>query len=148
MSLTSPEALDEILTVLKDAWDASEVSQDYDIIYPNIGADVPGDAAGPPASPEPYAKVRFRHNLGHEAISAPPRAYTREGTLVVEIRVPPGVGLSPAYALCKVVEDAFEGTRSSPGGVWFRRVRKQEFGSDGASYRVDVLVEFTYDELK
>ena len=61
--------------------------------------------------------------------------------------VPVGDGLSGARVLGKVVVDAYQG-KSTPGGAWFRNVRLQEVGPDGNWSQVNVVAEFTYDEIQ
>jgi hypothetical protein len=75
------------------------------------------------------------------------RRWERTGLVTVQIFVPAGEGLSEAYSLAKTVADAYEGTTTA-SGVWFRNVRVNEVGADGAWFQVNALIEFIYDEIK
>lgn len=143
-SLTVFDAVDEVFAHFKEVWDTTG----FDAVYPNLGQDMPTDTSSPIA-PAPYARLRVRHFPGDQAISSPPRLYTRKFTLTVEIRVPDGVGTKPAYDLAHEVQAHFEDAgRTDSGCVWFRNTRIQEIGEDGAWWLVWVQVDAVYDELR
>ncbi len=115
--------------------------------YPMLFEDRPGDK---PGTSTPWARVSIRHNQGdQEALSNPigQNLFFRDGLLTVQIFTPMGAGLHSADTLAKVIADALEG-RSTPGGVWFRRVRIKEIGPDGAFFQLNVIGEFEYSEAK
>lgn len=139
MTATFAVANDEILTLFKTAWDAIG----HDAIYENVAGD-------PPTTAAPWARVTVRHFPGGQASlsdDAGAKRWTRNGLITVQIFVPTGEGKAEAYALAKVVADAYEGKRT-PSNVWFRNVRPNEIGPDGAWFQLNVLAEFTYDEVK
>lgn len=139
MTATFRQASDEILAVFQAAWGPLGHTALYDSVA----------GAQPPAT-EPWARVSVRHSTGEQATLSGglgTRRYSRDGTLFVQIFAPVGNGLSVAYDLAKVVADAYEGT-ATPAGVWFRDVRLNEIGPDDQWFNVNVLVDFTYDEVK
>lgn len=140
MSATYEQAVDDILTFFKDAWDATG----YTAIYPNIGGDAPTTVA-------PWARVTLQHILpqGQASLSGAlgTQRYERNGILTVQIFTPLGEGLAELYQLSKIVTDAFDG-KATPLHVWFRNARVSEVGPSGHWYQVNVLVDFTYDEIK
>ena len=141
MSLTYNQAIDEILTVFKNAWPLSDTTVKYD--------DVANDSNPPPVD-SPWARVILRHTTGRQATLANAQGqsrFRREGILTVSVFVKRGFGLPRSPDLATIVRDAFEG-KSSPGGVWFRNVRIVEVGADGSWFIKNVVVEFTYDEIK
>lgn len=145
-SLSFADAADAIMDVFRVAWEAS-IYSDYEVRYPNMGGFPSDDSVTPPQSPVPWVSVRIVHGAGYEAISAPPRLYSRRGRFVAHIYIPSGMGLSLGYEAAKIIADAYEGA-STPGGVWFRNCQIGELGSDGAYAIVAVTVEFEYTELK
>jgi len=138
MSLTYAEANDEILTILKGVWDPTG----HELFYDDIREQRENDQS-------PWALVVVRHAAGQQDTLGGQgnRSFLRLGTMIVTINTPSGSGLSTAYALAKVVADAYEGA-SSPNGVWFRDVRINELGRDGTFYQTNVLVDFEYYETK
>lgn len=137
MSLTYAQARDEILTLLKAAWDPTT--------YPMLWEDV----VGAKPSDGPYGAVFIRHagGGGHTLGTPGNRRFTRQGTIFVQVHVPRGRGFALADQLSKIAADAYEG-QASPGGVWFRDVRVNEVPGQAGWYQVNVLVEFSYDEQK
>lgn len=138
MSLTYAQAVDDMLTMLKTAWDPTG----HELFYDNVREQREDDTS-------PWAMVMVRHATGGQdtlgAVGG--RMFSRIGIMIVTINTPSGSGLSSAYSLAKVVADAFEGT-SSPNGVWFRNVRINESGRDGAFYQTNVVIDFEYFESK
>ena len=142
MTATFEQAYDEVLTTFKTAWDVPGHPVDYPNVTPTLTVPPAGDSS-------PWARVTIT--------GLPPSArsltglstarYTRNGLLIVQIFVPLGEGLAEAYNLSKIVADAFEGVHT-PRQVWFRNVRVQEIGPDGEWFQTNVLVDFTYDEVK
>lgn len=138
MTATFAEAYGEILTKFKAAWDTTG----FDALYPNLAGD-------PPTDPAPWARVSISHSPGSQTLGddTTGRRYERYGLLLVQVFVPTGEGLPRALNLAKIITDAFEGA-TTPSGVWFRNVRVNEVGPDGSWYQVNVIAEFTYDEIK
>lgn len=138
MSLTYAQANDEVLTQLKTIWDLTG----HKLFYEDVRDQKETDQS-------PWAKVAVRHAAGQQDSlgGRGHRSFLRFGVLIVTIHTPSGSGLSDAYALAKVVADAYEGA-SSPNGVWFRNVRINELGRDGTFYMTNVLVDFEYSETK
>jgi len=138
MNLTFAQANDDILALLKAAWDPTGHEMFYDDIREQRETDQ-----------TPWAQVVVRHAAGQQDTlgGVGNRSFLRLGVVIVTINTPSGSGLSTAYALAKVVADAYEGV-SSPNGVWFRNVRINELGRDGTFYRTNVLIDFEYSEMK
>lgn len=139
MSLTYAEARDEILAVFKTAWDTTSYQAFYDDVRQQRGD-----------TESPWASVHLRHASGGQATlsgETGSRTFARTGNITTQIFTPSGKGLQDAYALAKVVSDAFEGA-NTPGGAWFRNVRLNEVGRDGQFFQLNVIVDFSYDEIK
>jgi len=138
VSLTYAQANDEVLAQLKAVWDPTG----YKFFYEDIRDQKETDMS-------PWATVVVRHAAGQQDSlgGRGNRSFLRLGVLIITINTPSGSGLSEAYALAKVVADAYEGA-SSPNGVWFRNVRINELGRDGTFYQTNVLVDFEYTETK
>ena len=141
-SATFNEANNEILAAFKAAWDTTG----FVVAYENVKS----QDTVPPSGSAPWARVTLRHTFGDQASLASVggvRRWRRDGLVTVQIFIPLGEGLSEGYSLAKTVVDAFEGTATA-SSVWFRNVRVNEVGSDGEWYQVNVLADFTYDEVK
>jgi hypothetical protein len=138
MSLTKAQARDEILSVLNEAWDAT----DYPMLFEDLPAVLPKNG--------PWARTSVRHVDGEQATLSGGlglQKFKRSGFITVQIFSPSGDGLSLSDSLIKIVMDAFEGKATS-GGVWFRNVRSTEVGPDGNFFQVNVTIDFEYTELK
>lgn len=141
---TNQEAVDDIYTKFKVAWDT--------VGHPVIFQDVPLDTAAQAAIDTqeiPWCRVSIRHNTRVQATLNGPggRRFDARGIFIGEIYTPTGDGMTLARSLSRLVEQAFEGI-STPNGVWFRNVRTQEIGPDGNFTHVNVIAEFQYDEVR
>lgn len=146
MSLTLTQARDEIFTMLKTAIDASSYSS-ISVRYQDVPVDLTSSAQGTNDNPDPFLQVELLHLGGRQSSLGPVALYTRNGLLRVMVFSPRGLGMSTLDEICQIVLDAYEG-HSSPGGVWFRNAHVNEQGADGIWTRMDVLVDFTYNERK
>lgn len=138
MSLTYEQANNEILSLLKTAWDTTGHKMNWEGVRDQRETDM-----------SPWATVVVRHAAGQQDTlgGVGNRQFLRLGTVVVTINTPSSSGLSEGYNLAKVVADAYEGV-SSPNGVWFRNVRINELGREGTFFQTNVVVDFEYYETK
>jgi hypothetical protein len=139
MSLTFAQARDEILALVKTAWDTTTFSM--------LWQDKPEEK---PTGRTPWARTTLRHTGGGQASLANiggVHRFNRDGLITVQIFTPSGEGLSRAYDLCKVIADAFEGV-TTVGGIWFTNTTLTEVGQEGDWFQINVTTQFTYDELK
>lgn len=140
MTATYEQAIDDIFTMFKTAWDTTG----YIVIYENT---TPSEK---PSIGTPYAKVFIRHTGGFQATltgGIGTARYARLGVMTVQIFTPLGEGLSEGASLAKVLADAYEGA-ASPRAVWFRNVRLMEVGPTAEWFQHNFLVDFEYDEVK
>ncbi len=136
--MTADEARDEMLAVLKAAWDTTSVPAN--VSYPDKPFTPPADAA--------WARATIRTATGRQsslggAMGA--KRYTQTGTLWVQVFAPAGDGMVTAYALAQTVVNAY---RTARGTVWYRNPRWQEVGASGAFEQVNCLIDFTYDDTR
>lgn len=133
----SPDAaVDEMLAVFKGYWDTTG--------YAAVWSD---NAAAPPLSETPWARVTVRHDTGGQssltnAVGA--KKHTHGGTLWVQLFIPMGQGPAMGYTLSRAVLQAY---RDARGAVWYRKHRFREAGDDGAYQMFNCLIDFTYDDL-
>lgn len=145
VSLTKQEAVDEMLALFNTAWAPRAV----------VWEDVPPDAIALAAIDDTntnvtaWARISVKHNGGYQQTLAGQgdRRFAKEGILLVEVYAPAGDGLTVARSLHTIVEQAFEGV-STPNGVWFRNVHTEEVGPDGPWTHANVIIEFSYDEVR
>lgn len=139
--MTADEARDEMLAVVRTAWLAA-LQPASSLVFP----DVPGSK--PPDGRVPWARVTVRHATGRQSSfgnAQTRRKFTQTGTLWVQVFAPTGDGLVTAYALAQTVVNAY---RTAQGTVWYRNSRMQEVGSSGAFEQINVLTDFTYDDVR
>jgi hypothetical protein len=139
MSLTYSQARDEMLALIKTAWDTTT--------FPMLWQDKPEEK---PPTRTPWARTTLRHTGGGQASLVSFNGvsrFNREGIITVQVFTPSGEGLSRGYNLCKVISDVFEGAVTA-GGVWFTNTTLTEVGQDGDWFQINVNTDFNYDELK
>ena len=145
---TYAEARDEIYGLFKTALEASPWNTTR-VIYPNVETDAL-DSTPDVATQDPddWIRASVTHYAGRQTtIGGPLKRFERLGAFRAEIYVARSRGMTRADAIAKVVSDAFEGQNTS-SGIWFRNVRMDEIGPDGIWFRVDVIADFRYDEIK
>ena len=144
MTTTVENARDEIYTLLKDAVAAAgSLPAGFKLFY-----DDTKDESSPDLSP--WARVSVRHFDGGESSISRGNGkgrYERKGTVYVNLFSVPGDGLRILDPLVKIALDAYEG-KATPSQVWFRKVRVREQGIVKGWYQINVLIDFTYDEIK
>lgn len=77
------------------------------------------------------------------------KKWTAQGLIFVQLFCPKSVSLSfeLGQQLAVVARDAFRG-KSTDGCIWFRNSTITELDAEELYYRLNVVSEFTYDELK
>lgn len=148
--MTPQEAVNEILERFNDLWTPTTypiVWQDV-AITPALQKMIDG-ADGVPLTP--YARVTVRSNfrrqetLGQEGN----RRFRGFGVLFVEIFTPTGDGYKAARELEAIVRNAYETPSLSSYRVWYvPNVQSREAGSEGLWSRINVTVEWEYEETK
>lgn len=141
--MTGEEAIDHILGLLLAAWNTTAYTNR--IKYDNVATQ-----SLPPSGNTPWARATLRHTDSGQASLANAggrRKFRRTGVLTVGVFVPQGTGFSKSTALATIVRDAYEGV-SGPSGLWFRNVRINEIGPDGAWFLTNVVANFEYDDVK
>lgn len=140
-------AIDEMLSLVNKHWSSETPAvNDGDV------AELVFDETGNPKSKKhdaPWARVTVRHNDGQQRSMGTRgnRRFERSGQVIIQVFAPKSEGVTLRSKLGKIAIDSLEGN-STPGGVWFRNVRAQELGPDGAWSRVNVVADFSYDEIK
>lgn len=148
MSYGDAQARDAILALFNEAWrDAAPAALG--------GADVrvewPGrETLDPPPVDAPWARVSIQFFDGGQRSlgSAGDRRFERQGIVTVQVFTPKATGTADLDALVKIARDAFEGTRTADGEVWFRHTRRVDIGQDGVWEQVNVLSEFSFEEVR
>jgi hypothetical protein len=140
------QARDEMNAWFLEAWNAETAA------VAGYVPEVVWDETGKPG-PMPqalcWARCVVRHGGGGQRTFGErgSRRFSREGFVFVQVFVPRSEGVTLADRLGKIATTAFEGN-ATPGGIWFRNVRANEVGSDAQWYQMNVVAEFTYDEIK
>lgn len=140
MTATPEQAVDDILDVFKAAWDTTGFTAVYD---------EEGVAGKIPATQDPWSRVSVRHATGEQASlsgGTGTKRYRSTGFVMMQIFTPIGESLVQARQLAQLLKVAYQGI-TTPRQVWFRRARLNEVGSDGDWYQINVIADFTYDEI-
>ncbi len=149
MPATREQAVDEMLSLFKAAWDARPESQLIPVLWPNVRGDVDTTRQLPTDAAQSWCRVTVQTVRSEQrsiSMTDGLRRYETEGLLTVEIYVPTSSGSGLAYRLVQVALNAFRGSETAHG-VTFRNARPREIGNDGNWFRVDALVEFSFDEV-
>lgn len=147
--MTFLESRDEMFTMLLTAWNLNAMAVVG--LIPAIqwqGLDIS------PIPPQgvPFGRATVHHIEGGQSTlgnSQGKNTYERVGILTFQVFGPlgSGKGLTIAEGLANIALNAFEG-KASPGGIWFRNCRLNEVGVTDGWFQINVLAEFTYDEVK
>lgn len=144
MSCSVNEARDYILGVFKAAWDPTA----FPAIYPNSAND-PDDGGDTPSA-NVWARATIRHADGFQSSLTGPleniKRHTRIGVVTIQIFGKVGDGSTAAYDAAQIVLNAYEKSSGIP--VWFRRVRLNEVGTRGPFEQINILADFTYDDVR
>lgn len=136
--MTPRDAVSEMLAIFKTVWDDTG----YTAIYTDV-------AGSKPTVQEPWARVTVRHALGAQASLSDEnglKVYTQTGTIFIQLFAPQGVGQVTCRDLAQPLLVAY--SKNGGGSVWYRNQRMKEIGSDGAFDNSNVLIDFTYDDLR
>lgn len=147
--MTFLEARDEIFSMIHTSWNLNTMALVG--LIPAIqwqGLDIS------PIPPQgiPFARATVHHVEGRQSTLTNGNgksSYERVGIFTFQVFGPlgSGKGLTIAEGLANIALNTFEG-KASPGGIWFRNCRINEVGVTDGWYQINVLVEFTYDEVK
>lgn len=136
--MTFEEATDIILGVFKTAWDPLG----YPAVYEGI-------SAGVPQTQTIWARPTIRHSIGFMASLRAcdgSKRNTQEGTVFIQVFAPVGNGIVAAYNAAQPVWNAYIDSKNP--SVWFKNIRINEMGRDGAFQEVQVHADFTYDIVR
>jgi hypothetical protein len=136
--VTFDEARDTILGIVKAAWSLTG--------YPIVWSDVPGEI---PTSETVWARATIRHATGRQGSlhgANNTRRWNRTGTIFVQVFAPVGDGSTAGYIAAQSMADALQAAKDPD--VWFRNVRMNEVGTSGAFEQLNVLADFSYDDVR
>lgn len=140
-SCTYAQARDDVLAMVKTAW--ALAPETYVMIWDDLKGVIP-------TTMKPWARTTLKHNDGRQATlcgDSGQKHFERNGILTIQLFTPSGDGLYAADSLIALFTAAFEGKQSSRG-IWFKNVRINEIGEDGAFFQTNIIIEFEYYEVK
>jgi len=128
------EGKDEMLAVFAAVWGTKKA------IYPNVPDTIPtGNVL--------WARVTVLTANGSQSSLAGDTGDTlfdNTGTLWIQVFAPVGDGDVAGLTAAQSVVDAY---RKARGHVWYRNIRMNEMGADGAFTRFDVKADFQYTDV-
>lgn len=144
MTATTEQARDQIYGLIMAAWTAGAPAG-AELVYDDAKAKKPD-------GPAPWARATVRHTGGSEISISRGNGkgrYNRTGTVYINLFSPSGDGLRALDPLVKLTLDAYEG-KYTAGGVWFTKAQVREIGivKGTGLYQINVLINFSYDEVK
>jgi hypothetical protein len=135
MASNQLEAQDQLLTLIKDTWDAN--AGGASLFYDNQDVDRPD-------SPTLFGRAIVRHGRGTRTTLGINR-FRRFGTVYVQTFAPQGKGkdLAEIRQLSDAVAHALE--EANLTGIRIQDVDINELGSDGTYFQINVAAQFSYD---
>lgn len=151
MSLTTPQAIDEMYTLFNTAWLAGSAAIVGTV--PAIRWDGVEEEAAPPVDAY-WCRVSTEEIDASQSTLksgiAPNEAqrYTAVGLLFVQLFCPKtdAKAKERGELLAELARNAFRGVET-PGGVWFRNPRATPLPSQGNALRFNIVVEYEYDSI-
>lgn len=146
MITSHEQAVEEMSTMLRDAWLADANTLGIPIVW----ADVVSDPQGAPDAnnnASPYLLIHTLHEDGsQQSLRSQGNSARHEytGTLMASLHLQRGKGSIHSLPLISVAKRAFAST-ASPNGVWFRNTKITDIGPDGVWYIMAMTTDFLYD---
>lgn len=134
--MTFDEARDAMLAVFKTAWQAPRLA---------VYTDVPGDI---PATEVVWARPTIKTEIGRQGSltgGLGTVSWERKGVLWIQVFSPVGDGGKAGYDAAQDLVNAYQAER---GSIWYRNIRMNEMGADGAFERFDVKTDFEYRDVR
>lgn len=135
--MTFQDGIDSMLTVFKTAWDL--------LGYPATYTDIPAET---PVADTVWARAIVRHATGGQGSLTGDSGtvkWDRRGVLWIQVFAPIGAGSVQGLQAAQQLINAYQAER---GPVWYRNIRMNEMGADGAWERFDVKADFEYDDVR
>lgn len=141
MTVTPDQAIDEMLTVFKTAWDADVMSNGIAVVYPDVSKPITDGSAA-------WVEAKVQHSVAGEAnlFNGDTRRYRNTGFLIFSVYTPFGDGLTLSGGLAKVIINAFENARKQ--SIIYVSAAPTYVGQVGAWHMTNVIVEFVYDTIR
>jgi hypothetical protein len=133
---TQMGAVDEMLTIVKTAWDAN--TSGAPLYYDNQDAERP-------RVPATFGRAVVRHFDGTQISLGDRSMKRRYGAIFVQVFVPQGSGQAEIRNLSDELMFALEDAR--PSTVRLTDVQINELGADGTYFQVNVVANFSYDRV-
>jgi hypothetical protein len=133
--MTYDEARDHIFKVFLDVWG------DKPVIWMDMYGRVNDENAT-------WARAILKHTAGGQASLSGvdgTTMYDRTGIALFQVFTPAGRGLTEGYQFATQIANAFEDSKLD---VWFRNTHITEKGVNGSFYQIDVLTDFSYNEVR
>jgi hypothetical protein len=151
MAATLELVIDELLGTLNSFWQANAQTVSGLSYTPELVWESRRDERPKVDPNRAYADVYIRHNSSGVATLGKPAKYDRYGSVYLNIYAPfvDSSGYAIALRLAQCARDAYEGKRTDPSGLaWFRHCRINEQGRQGPFYQVNLVLDFTWEEVK
>lgn len=132
--MNAQQAKDIMCGIVLQNWNPA-----HEIIWPD-------QADATPSADAPWARVFIRHATGSQRSLGPigGRRFENKGVMIIQVMTPAGTGSSGS----SIAEALVNGFRDAQTDVWFRNTRMREVGASGAFNQINVLTDFTYDEVR
>ena len=144
MSCDYTEGVDYILSVVLDA----VRPHGWPLLFQDTASD-PDRGGSAPSAPV-WLRATIRHGDGFQSSLTGPleakKRHTQEGVVIIQIFAESGDGGKAAYDAAQIVSTALKKSRDIP--VWFRRVRINNVDSKGPYDQINVLADFSYDDVR
>lgn len=138
------QAADQMIGLVFGAWKAAYPGAEME--FPNVANKTEGEAPSGPL----WSRVTIRHadapDTSLTGALGGRKRHTNIGVLTVQVFGPIGDGSTVAYDAAEVLTTALR--RSNDIAVWFRRVRINEVGPRGTHMQINVLADFSYDDVR
>ncbi len=140
---TMAQSRDDVLTLLKTAWDADPVASLLPLLYENIPVGQPAADAS-----HAWARATVLHGEGGQiAMGGAQNLHDREGILVVQLFVPLNYSMTLLDGLKELIVSTFEGATGLNGTTFITGSDITSVGQDGQWHQENVSINFEFTKV-
>ena len=101
-----------------------------------------------PETPEKWTRIAVRFSSGNQSSLGQDgnRKFEKRGLVFIQVFTPSGEGTDNNDSLAKLILDLMDGERLD--NLWLFNGRINTIGNDGAYFQQNIILDFTFEEIR